>query len=488
MPAPRALALLAGAMLFLQPGCGDAPTSAEFLTPDRMSHGLVVILPGIEGESSFNQNIRRGLVRAGIDDALPIYHWGSPVPGVGMLLNQMDFVGNRLAGARIARFVEDYQDRFPGKPVYIVGHSGGGGVAVFAAEGLEPGRKVDGLVLLSASIWAGYDLTKALANCRNGIVNFYNPDDVGLLAIGTTVTSNVDGMRGPSAGLNGFDSRKAGLYQVRVSYGAGDPHTAATHPGYVSTRVAPWVAAASWPAGPAQTRGSTVPPADLAFYESFQDIDADGTADGPDADAIDDAGAPGDAGGLVRVAAGGLVHLDDAADALHTEDDAPTETDVAEPLRIDADASGSLDMSAHAPAPTDGRGALRTDTDAARPLRTDTDAARPLRTEADVAARTDGRPRPSAAAYPGAAAMPAPDSAGTTHLWASVAQPTGAGSARLYTIGQTGRPTRRAILIAGRRSAARPIGPSAGGLPFGPARGLLPMAFPPRPTNPVDPR
>ena len=176
-----------------------------------------------------------------------------------MLLNQMDFLGNRLAGLRIAKMIEQYQDDHPGAPVYIVGHSGGGGVAVFAAEGMSEGRQVDGLVLLSASIWAGYDLTKALGRCRNGIVNFYNKSDVGLLAIGTTITSNVDGMRGPSAGLNGFDAAKidktgvySKLYQVRMTAGmtGGDaPHAAATRPGFVSLYVAPWVSDGSWPAG-----------------------------------------------------------------------------------------------------------------------------------------------------------------------------------------------------------------------------------------------
>jgi len=266
-----ALALFV-ACLALAAGCGvSGESNVAFVTPDRMAGGLIVILPGIEGESEYNHDIRRGLVLAGINQAMPIYNWGRPVPGLGMILNQMDFVGNRLAGVRIAKLIENYQDEHPGRPVFLVGHSGGGGVAVFAAEGLSEGRQVDGLVLLSASIWAGYDLTKALGRCRSGIVNFYNPEDVGLLAIGTTVTSNVDGMRGPSAGLNGFDTAKAGaprdklaayakLYQVTVS-GGGDTHTAVTKPGYVSTCVAPWVVSTFWPARAASRGSSQLPPA-----------------------------------------------------------------------------------------------------------------------------------------------------------------------------------------------------------------------------------
>ena len=269
--------LLAGCGLLAACGCNGAGTDLHhsYTTPSRLENGLVIILPGIEGESELNRNIRRGLLLAGIDRALPIYNWGRPIPGVGMLLNQMDFVGNRLAGVRIAKFIEEYQDKHPGRPVYVVGHSGGGGVAVFTAEGLSEGRQIDGLVLLSASIWAGYDLTKALGRCGNGVANFYNKGDVGLLAIGTTITSNVDGMRGPSAGLNGFDrltsldpaDKRAAyskLYQVEISRHGGDPHTAATRPRYVSDYIAPWILSATWPAGAATESARRDQPTALA--------------------------------------------------------------------------------------------------------------------------------------------------------------------------------------------------------------------------------
>jgi len=251
--------ILSGLALATVVGGCSGGDNALYTTADRLENGLVIILPGIEGESPMNHDIRRGLGIAGCNRALPIYSWGRPVPGVGMLLNQVDFVGNRLAGVRIAKMIEEYQDQHPDRPVYLVGHSGGGGVAVFAAEAMSDGRQVDGLVLLSASIWSGYDLSKALGKCRNGIVNFYNESDVGLLGVGTTVLSNVDGMKGPSAGLVGFkrpnsDEAAAAyrkLFQIPItsSMGGGDPHAAATKPRFVSTYVAPWIRAADWPAG-----------------------------------------------------------------------------------------------------------------------------------------------------------------------------------------------------------------------------------------------
>lgn len=237
---------LIGAVLLassLCAGCGGG--NGQYMTEDRLDNGLVIILPGIEGESEFNRNIRRGLLAARVDRAIMIHNWGLPVP----LVKQVDVIGNRLAGAEVAKIVVGYQRSHPGRPVHIIGHSGGGGVAVFAAEEMPADRKVDGLVLLSPSISAGYDLRKAMANCRDGIVNFYNPADTGLLGIGTTIVGNVDGIRGPSAGLTGFQKSYADLRQVRVQSGRADPHSAATNVGYVRRHVAPYVLAGRGVAG-----------------------------------------------------------------------------------------------------------------------------------------------------------------------------------------------------------------------------------------------
>jgi pimeloyl-ACP methyl ester carboxylesterase len=260
-------------------GCGGGQgvsAPMQFATQQRMDRGLVVILPGIEGESWMNHDIRDGLDRAGIDRGLPIYRWGRPIPVAGPLINQMDFLGNRAEGAKIARMIVQYQDSHPSAPVYLVGHSGGGGVAVFAAESMPGNRKIEGLVLLSASISSAYDLSKALAHTRNGIVNFYSKADVVFLIAGTTLAGNVDGTRGPAAGAVGFDLPGEGetvrrihyarLYQVELTSsmtgGDLDAHGSSTRSGFVSKYVAPWVASVDWPP-PAALRETAQSPRDL---------------------------------------------------------------------------------------------------------------------------------------------------------------------------------------------------------------------------------
>ena len=225
--------------------------SSQYMIQQRQKMGLVIILPGIEGESSNNFDIRSGLVQAGCMRAIGIYNWGFPVPGLlGLWENQTDTARDREEGEKIANRIAEYKSQFPNKPVYIIGHSGGGGVAVFAAESLPDNCKIEGLILLSASLSNDYNLTTALAKCKNGILNFYSPRD-GILPA-TEIIGNVDGGHSPSAGLTGFIGSYPRLFQIKATpemtrNTGGIQHCAATKPGFVIKYIAPWIHATSWP-------------------------------------------------------------------------------------------------------------------------------------------------------------------------------------------------------------------------------------------------
>lgn len=250
---------LAGTCAAFAPGCnGNKP----YMTEERLDRGLVVILPGIEGVSELNQDIRRGLINAGVDRAIPIWSWGRPVPVLGLFINQVDFLGNRLAGAAIAGRIKKYMKKYPNRPVHVIGHSGGGGVAVFVAEALDEDHKIDGLILLSASVSSAYDLTKALKHCRGGIVNFYSRDDSALLGLGTILLGTVDGTHGLAAGLVGFDrpnekadedkflaytrlyQKDIGTYMFCKDIGS---HAGTAQVQFVTHFVSPWVLGDFWP-------------------------------------------------------------------------------------------------------------------------------------------------------------------------------------------------------------------------------------------------
>jgi len=243
---------------------GGCNGNKSYMTEERLDKGLVVILPGIEGVSGLNQDIRAGLVNAGVDRAIAIWSWGRPIPIIGLLLNQVDFLGNRLAAAGIADRIRKYMRKYPHRPVHVIGHSGGGGVAVFVAEGLDEEHKVNGVILLSASISSAYNLTKALRHCRRphgGIVNYFSKNDSGLLGLGTIVLGTVDGTHGLAAGLVGFDrprenaeeeKKEAYMYLYQMDVGSYmfskdlGSHAGTVQIQFVMNFVAPWVLS-DWP-------------------------------------------------------------------------------------------------------------------------------------------------------------------------------------------------------------------------------------------------
>ena len=238
--------VLAVLPLPLAAGCADA-LNAPYTTREMMDQGIIYIMPGIQGVDYHYADIRKGLQEAGIHCAIAIHSWGSQVPGINILVNETDVSGNRAWGRTMAQEIQAYQRQHPGRPVYMIGHSGGGAICVFTAESLARAgaRPIDGLVLLDASLSADYDLRPALGQCRKGIINFYNFRDVGALKFGTAIFGNLDGGHGDSAGQTGFKTDLPKLSQVRVTADMLCPregeHFAGTCAAFASRQIAPWI-------------------------------------------------------------------------------------------------------------------------------------------------------------------------------------------------------------------------------------------------------
>lgn len=198
---------LLGAALFsslLITGCGVPTQSTSNLrTPDRWNRGYVIVLPGIEGRSYLNENIAFGLRDGGMPGAVEIYDW--TVGGsFTWLLNLRWSTHNRKQAAKIAAKIKDYQDMYPGRPVCLIGHSGGGGIAVLTLENLPVERRIDCAILLAPALSPDHDLRKALSRTRSGIWNYYSKYDVGFLQAGTSTFGTIDGRHARAAGAVGF--------------------------------------------------------------------------------------------------------------------------------------------------------------------------------------------------------------------------------------------------------------------------------------------
>lgn len=234
-----------------------------------MDKGLVVVLTGIHGRLWLSESICEGLAEdGGVDQAVEVYDWtwhGHLLP----FYNLGAVERNHRAARQIAEHIAAYQREHPGRPVTLVGYSGGGALAIWTAEALPEGTQVDGLILLCTPLVPEYDLRPALAASRKGAVSFHSGKDMLYLAMGTLIFGTMDKHHRISAGNLGFldpegptgtEPRAAGppkdlpyrkLYQVPWQEDMGPTGYDGTHltigaKGFIAAYVAPLVRSPEW--------------------------------------------------------------------------------------------------------------------------------------------------------------------------------------------------------------------------------------------------
>jgi pimeloyl-ACP methyl ester carboxylesterase len=177
------------------------------MEPERLEHGLVMVLTGIEGRSFLNVGLLAGLIDGGVRSAMEIVDWTTG-NRLLVLFHLRGWKRNNRVALELANKVIAYQDQYPGRPVWLVGHSGGGGMSLLIAGALPPGRKVTGIVMLATAVSPRVDFGPALANVQTSIWNYYSWFDLFFLWFGTTVLGTIDGPHGPAAGAIGLRSDK----------------------------------------------------------------------------------------------------------------------------------------------------------------------------------------------------------------------------------------------------------------------------------------
>jgi pimeloyl-ACP methyl ester carboxylesterase len=225
-----------------------------YVTNQRMERGLVLVLTGIEGRSSFNEGIAEGLAKGGVPYAVEIDDWTF---SCSVLLNLESQTHNRRTAAEIAQRIIRYKWAYPDRPVFLVGQSGGGAMAAWIAEAMES-ENLDGIILLAATLSPDYRLDLALSKSIRGIVNFYSPRDVLMLGLGTNMFRTMDGEFTSSAGRVSFTVPRLRppiydkLYQVcwnsKMASGTGNAgsHLSSGDQEFVARYVAPLVQAGAW--------------------------------------------------------------------------------------------------------------------------------------------------------------------------------------------------------------------------------------------------
>jgi len=171
---------------------------------ERYPRGLVLVLPGIEGQSLMNLSIALGLRDGGVECAIEICDWTTGVWPL-MIYHLRGRRRHQRQARLIAGRIVEYQTAWPGRPVHLVGHSGGGAMALMALEQLPQGAAATGAVLLAPAISPRYDLVQALASVEHGIWNFYSPYDFIILGAATLALGTVDGRHCVASGARGFE-------------------------------------------------------------------------------------------------------------------------------------------------------------------------------------------------------------------------------------------------------------------------------------------
>jgi pimeloyl-ACP methyl ester carboxylesterase len=193
---------LVGAVLIAEMA-GCQADERRYVSPQRMDTGLIISLDGVGGYNWGPRWLRGGLDEAGCTNAIVIYDWSQGWSGfwVGDLVAQER---NHAAARDLAQLIVSYETALPGRPVTIIGHSGGGAVVVWALEALPENCKVERAFLLAPALAPTYDLSKALRAVRSRTYVMYSNADFVLMGAGTWGAGTMDRQHSISAGLVGF--------------------------------------------------------------------------------------------------------------------------------------------------------------------------------------------------------------------------------------------------------------------------------------------
>jgi pimeloyl-ACP methyl ester carboxylesterase len=172
--------------------------------PERLDQGYTIVLPGIWGAQPAEYGIVEGLKDGNVPSAIELYDWTAGV--ARLVYNLRAIEHNRQQGQKIAAKIVAYQDRYPGRPVHLVGYSGGAGVAVLTLEAMPPNRRVTDAILLAPTLASDYNLRPALSHTARGIRNFYSPLDVPILMVLSTAFGTTEGQHVAAAGAIGFQT------------------------------------------------------------------------------------------------------------------------------------------------------------------------------------------------------------------------------------------------------------------------------------------
>jgi pimeloyl-ACP methyl ester carboxylesterase len=194
----------------------DSSRKSRLVFPDRLDRGYTIVLPGIWGSQPVDYGIVMGLKDGDVQSAVELHDWTAGALRLVYNLRAIDH--NQGEARKIAAKIVAYQDRYPGRPVHLVGYSGGAGMAVLTLEALPADRPVTDAILLAPTLASDYDLRPAMRHTTHGIRNFYSPLDVPILMVLSTAFGTTEGRHTAAAGAIGFQTPGGSNADERLDY------------------------------------------------------------------------------------------------------------------------------------------------------------------------------------------------------------------------------------------------------------------------------
>ncbi len=209
---------------------------------DKARYGITFYCPGAGNVDMGEAGLREGLEQKGYRGEVSRLTWSySFNPAIDQTVRGIA----KLGAKRLAGYIQDYMDKYPGREVNLVGLSAGTGVAIWALEALRPEYKVNNVVLLGSSLSADYDVGPALRRVKGKIYCYFSPNDA-VLAGPMKVFGTIDGkLLVDGAGAVGMQSPSGGERVVNIGwckefeqYGYSGGHFDSTSPAFVREYVA----------------------------------------------------------------------------------------------------------------------------------------------------------------------------------------------------------------------------------------------------------
>jgi pimeloyl-ACP methyl ester carboxylesterase len=162
-------------------------TEAKASTSSRQA--LVIVLDGAGGFEAASRTMQKTAAECNMPLEVVGFHWTHGY--LRVFSDQMHASHIRQQGQKLAEFLLTCRQQAPDRPIYLVGHSAGCGVALVAAEALPP-NTLKRIVLMAPAVSAKHDLRAALRSSCQGIDVFISNHDWCCLGIGVMLAGTTD--------------------------------------------------------------------------------------------------------------------------------------------------------------------------------------------------------------------------------------------------------------------------------------------------------